>query len=88
MKVGDVVLQHRIVMPPLTRYRATKAHVPTPKMVEYYAQRASTPGTLLVTEGVFISPQAGGFANVPGIWSDEQIAEWKHVRISIFTIEG
>lgn len=48
-------------------------------MAEYYGQRAHIPGSLLVTEGTFISPSAGGFPHVPGIWSDEQIAAWKPV---------
>lgn len=83
IKVGDSTLQHRIVMAPLTRFRATKDHTPTPLMAEYYAQRASTPGTLLVTEATFISPWAGGYPNVPGIWSDEQVAGWKQVTDAV-----
>ncbi|EKM53073.1 uncharacterized protein PHACADRAFT_124526 [Phanerochaete carnosa HHB-10118-sp] len=82
-KVGDATLQHRVVMAPLTRVRATKTHVPTPLMAEYYAQRASTPGTLLVSEATFIAAQAGGLRHVPGIWSDEQVAGWKRVTDAV-----
>ena len=81
LKVGDVTLQHRVVMAPLTRERADKDHVPIPIMAEYYAQRASTPGTLLITEATFIAPRAGGYPHVPGIWNDAQVAEWKRVRL-------
>ena len=89
VKVGDVTLQHRVVMAPLTRFRATKAHVPTPLMAEYYAQRASTPGTLIIAEATPISPQAGGYRHIPGIWNDEQVAGWKLVRpYSLTTIAG
>ncbi len=80
IKVGRVNLQHRIALCPLTRYRATKAHTPiVPVVREYYRQRGSAGGTLLITEGTFISPEAGGLDNVPGIWSDEQIEAWKQV---------
>lgn len=65
-QVGDLRLSNRIVLAPLTRFRATDAHVPGPLAVEYYAQRASTPGTLLISEGTFPSAQAGGYPNVPG----------------------
>jgi NADPH2 dehydrogenase len=82
-KVGDVTLQHRIIMAPLTRNRATKEHVPTDLMVEYYAQRASTPGTLLISEATFIAPQAGGYPHVPGIWSEEQVVHWRRVNPSL-----
>ena len=82
IKVGDLTLAHRVVLAPLTRFRGTKfEHVPLPNVKEYYKQRGSTPGTLLITEATFISPQAGGYTNVPGIWSDEQISKWKEVRV-------
>lgn len=80
VKVGDLTLKNSIVLAPLTRTRATKAHVHRDLAVKYYAQRASYPGTLLISEGSFIAAKAGGLSNVPGIWNDEQIAAWKKVR--------
>ena len=80
IKVGDVTLQHRVAMAPLTRFRADSAHVHGDLAVEYYKQRGSTPGTLLITEATFISQKAGGYGNVPGIWNDKQVAAWKRVR--------
>jgi NADPH2 dehydrogenase len=69
-------------MAPLTRFRANRDHVHGELAKSYYAQRASVPGTLIVSEGTVIAPQAGGFMHVPGIWSDAQIAGWKAVRSS------
>ncbi|TGO26441.1 hypothetical protein BPAE_0059g00110 [Botrytis paeoniae] len=83
LKVGTSELQHRIAMAPLTRFRADDNHVPLPMVAEYYAQRASVPGTLIVSEGTFIAPQAAGYANPPGIWSKEQIAGWKKVTDAV-----
>ena len=82
IKVGTMELGHRVVLAPMTRMRADEAHVPTDLMVEYYKQRSSVPGSLLITEGTFIAPQAGGMPRVPGIWSEEQIAAWKKVSLS------
>lgn len=49
-------------------------------MKEYYSQRASVPGTLIISEGTFISASAcGGFPHVPGIWSEEQVAAWRTI---------
>ena len=45
----------------------------------YYEQRASVPGTLIITEAAFIAPNAGGLKNRPGIYSQEQIRAWKKV---------
>ena len=82
LAVGAINVGHRVVMAPLTRFRANKDHVHGELAKTYYTQRASAPGTLLVTEATFIAPRAGGYANAPGIWSDAQIAGWKVVRTS------
>ena len=81
IKVGKLTLQHRVVMAPLTRFRANVQHVPTELMTKHYAQRASTPGTLLIAEATIISPQAGGVPHAPGIYTDEQVVAWKRVSI-------
>jgi NADPH2 dehydrogenase len=79
MRIGAMDLQHRVVMAPLTRFRADKDHVLGELGKTYYSQRSSIPGTLIITEATFIAPQAGGYAHVPGVWSDAQIAGWKAV---------
>ncbi|KAK3345974.1 NADH:flavin oxidoreductase/NADH oxidase family protein-like protein [Lasiosphaeria hispida] len=80
LRIGNVEIKHRIGMAPLTRMRSTDDNVPVPLMKEYYSQRASDPGTLIITEGTFISPEAaGGFPKAPGIWSREQVAAWKTI---------
>ncbi|KAK7451316.1 hypothetical protein VKT23_012657 [Stygiomarasmius scandens] len=79
IKLGDIVLKHRVALAPLTRFRANAKHVPLPIVKEMYAQRASTPGTLLVTEATLIAARAGGYPHAPGVWSDEQISAWKEV---------
>lgn len=73
-------------MAPMTRYRADDDHVPTDMMLTYYAQRASTPGTLIITEGTIISPRAGGCDNAPGIWSKEQIEAWRKVNLTVKSV--
>ncbi|KAH9940723.1 NADH:flavin oxidoreductase/NADH oxidase [Epithele typhae] len=78
-KVGDITLAHRVVLAPMTRLRNTDAHVPTVLGLEYYRQRASVPGTLLITEAAYIAAQAGGQPNAPGIYNAEQIAAWKTI---------
>ena len=82
IQLGAVTLQHRVVMAPLTRYRGNIKHTPTDLVVEHYAARASVPGTLIISEATFIAHKASGDNfNVPGIWSDEQVAAWKKVRV-------
>ena len=85
IKVGNTEMAQRIVLPPLTRMRATHpGNVPNKDWAaEYYNQRSQAPGTMLITEGAFISAQAGGYDNAPGIWSDAQVAEWKKIFAKI-----
>ncbi|KAI1744568.1 FMN-linked oxidoreductase [Xylaria scruposa] len=84
LRIGNVEVKHRIGMAPLTRRRATSERVPTPMMKEYYSQRASVPGTFIISEGVLVSPAgAGGYAHVPGIWNQDQVAAWKTITDEI-----
>ncbi|KAJ7052272.1 hypothetical protein C8F01DRAFT_1090745 [Mycena amicta] len=78
VRIGRLELAHRVVFAPSTRFRADANHVPLPHVAEYYEQRASA-GGLVITEGTFPALSAAGLLNVPGIWSDEQIAAWKKV---------
>lgn len=75
----NVHLSHRIVIPPLTRARATSDNVPTDLMIKYYGDRSKTAGSLLITEGTFVSKGAAGWAHVPGIWSERQVKAWKPI---------
>jgi NADPH2 dehydrogenase len=79
LKIGDMDIQHRIGMAPLTRCRADHERVPTPLMKEYYAQRCAVPGTLIISEGTFVSATCGGFPSAPGIWREDQVAAWKTI---------
>lgn len=82
-KVGSTELEHRVVMAPLTRFRADDDHVPTEPMVKHYAQRAVVPGTLLLTEATYISHKAGGYPNIPGLYTDKQLAGWKKITDAV-----
>lgn len=78
IKLGSIELGHRVAMAPLTRHRAT-GNQPQDILVTYYGQRASRPGTFLITEGTFISEKASGYPNAPGIYNQEQIKGWSKV---------
>ncbi|KAJ7132263.1 NADH:flavin oxidoreductase/NADH oxidase [Mycena epipterygia] len=78
-QLGDIQLSHRVVFAPTTRFRADANHAVVSLVAEYYEQRASTSGSLLISEATLIAARAGGFEHAPGIWSDEQISAWKKV---------
>ena len=80
LTAGALHLANRIAMAPLTRNRAPGA-VPNALMAEYYTQRASA--GLIVTEATAISPQGQGYADVPGLYSTEQLDGWRRVTDSL-----
>lgn len=83
LRIGTVELQHRVVMAPLTRLRADSQHVQLPIATTYYEQRASVPGTLIISEATQISAAQGGVPHGPGIWSEAQIQGWKNITDAI-----
>ncbi|KAK2063078.1 NADH:flavin oxidoreductase/NADH oxidase [Colletotrichum caudatum] len=89
LRVGNTTLQHRIVMAPLTRFRADhETHAPLPMAKEYYTQRASVPGTMIITEATFVSREVDGLAyaglhHTPGIYTREQAAAWRDVTDAV-----
>lgn len=82
---GDLHLANRIVMAPLTRNRSPGA-VPQPMTATYYAQRATA--GLLITEATAISQQAQGYADVPGLYAEAQIAGWRRVTEAVHAAGG
>lgn len=84
--LGPITAPNRIFMAPLTRGRATREHVPTPRMALYYAQRASA--GLILTEATGISRQGLGWPYAPGLWTDEQREGWKPVTEAVHAAGG
>ena len=85
LQAGDLHLANRIAMAPLTRNRAA-GNVPGALTATYYAQRASA--GLLITEGTAITHQAQGYADVPGLYSSEQLDAWKRVTQAVHAKGG
>lgn len=83
LQIGNVELQHRVVMAPLTRLRADADNVPLPMATAYHEQRSSVPGTLIIAEATQISPSAGGIPYGPGIWTEAQIQGWKKITDAV-----
>lgn len=86
IQLGAITAPNRILMAPLTRGRATRAHVPTPVMADYYAQRAGA--GLIISEATGISQQGLGWAYAPGLWSEEQVEAWKPVVAAVHEAGG
>jgi N-ethylmaleimide reductase len=86
LQLGDLKLQNRILMAPLTRARAEDGHVPGSLMAEYYAQRASA--GLIIAEATMVMEGNSSFWHEPGIYSDAQIAGWRKTTDAVHAAGG
>ncbi len=84
--IGALACPNRVVMAPLTRGRASRAHVPTELMQTYYAQRASA--GLIITEGTGMSREGLGWPFAPGVWTAEQTEAWKPITDAVHDAGG
>lgn len=75
LQVGELRLPNRILMAPLTRSRAGATRVPNELMAQYYRQRATA--GLILSEATSVTAMGVGYADTPGIWSDEQVQGWR-----------
>jgi N-ethylmaleimide reductase len=86
-RMGNLDLPNRIVMAPITRMHAqSHDHVPTSLQAEYYAQRASA--GLIITEATAISPEGLGWADTPGLWTEEKVHGWRRVTNAVHAAGG
>lgn len=83
--IGDIPVANRIVMAPMTRNRAP-GNLPNALMAEYYAQRASA--GLIVTEGTAPAANGRGYIDIPGLYSDAQVAGWRGVADAVHAKGG
>lgn len=82
LQLGNLTLQNRIIMAPLTRMRSKQpGNIPYELNAEYYAQRASA--GLIISEATQITQQGQGYPGTPGIHSMEQIEGWKLVTQAV-----
>lgn len=87
LQLGDITLQNRIIMAPLTRMRSKQpGNIPYALNAEYYAQRAMA--GLIISEATQISQQGQGYPATPGIHSAEQVEGWKLVTDAVHQKSG
>ncbi|PJG59617.1 alkene reductase [Aeromonas cavernicola] len=81
-----LTLANRVMMAPLTRCMAGPGLVPTEQMAAYYARRADV--GLIVSEATIIRPDAQGYPNTPGLFSQGQIEGWQQVTRAVHANGG
>ena len=81
-QLGALSLGHRVVHAPTTRLRALADETPSPMIVEYYRQRASS-GGLIITESAHPSHDSRGYLGAPGIYTDAHVEGWRRITDAV-----
>ncbi|NVO00097.1 MAG: alkene reductase [Geobacteraceae bacterium] len=79
-RLGNMELQNRIVMAPMTRCRAV-GNLASQLMAEYYGQRGSA--GLIITEGTSPSIDGLGYTRIPGMFTLQQSSSWQEVADAV-----
>jgi N-ethylmaleimide reductase len=83
IRVGEMKLKHRVVMPATSRLRAQwPSSVPSELMLEYYTQRASD-GGLIIAESSAVSPAGRAYHTGPGLYSEAQVTGWRRITDAV-----
>ena len=84
IKIGNITIDNRIGLSPMTRTSATAEGLVTDEMVSYYAKFTRSGFGLTITEGVYTDDKySQGYFNQPGIINEEQKNAWKKVTDTV-----
>lgn len=86
LEVGGMRLPNRIVMSPMTRYRADELGIPDDFNAEYYRQRASA--GLIVSESNYTEPTGRLAPLATGLYSRAQVRAWRRVTRAVHAAGG
>jgi len=79
-QIGEVTLDNRIGLAPMTRVSATADGRATDEMAQYYAKFADSGFSFIVTEGVYTDDAySKGYLNQPGLVTAEHADAWTQV---------
>lgn len=83
---GSLTLPNRLVMAPMTRFRAHEDGTPLPVVADHYAQRAEA--GLLITEGIWPHRRGQSDWRLPGLETEAHVVGWRAVTEAVHTRGG
>ena len=82
--LGEVTLDNRVGLAPMTRVSATEDGRATAEMARYYRKFAEGGFSFLVTEGTYTDDAySQGYLNQPGLVTEEQTESWTQVTEAV-----
>ncbi len=72
-KIGKLELKNRLIVPAMVTNTCTADGLPTERFIQYHEEKAKGGWGMIITEDYAITPYAGGFRDLAGLWADSQI---------------
>ena len=71
--IGRLTLKNRLIVPAMVVNSNQPDGMPTERYIQYHEEKARGGWSMIITEDYAITPTAGGFRDLAGLWSDDQI---------------
>lgn len=72
-RIGRLELKNRLIVPAMVTNTCTADGLPTERFIQYHEEKAKGGWGLIITEDYAVTPYAGGFRELAGLWDDSQI---------------
>lgn len=72
-KIGTLELKNRLIVPAMVTNTCTADGLPTERYIQYHEEKAKGGWGMIITEDYAVTPYAGGFRDLAGLWDDSQI---------------
>lgn len=88
IKIGKLELKNRMVVSAMVTNYCTPDGMATEKFIAYHEHKAQGEWGLIITEDYAVTPKAGGFVRLPGLWEDEQIESHRKLTQRVHAAGG
>lgn len=79
IKIGNVEIKNRLAVSAMVTQYCLHDGLATERYISYHEAKAKGGWGLIITENYPIEENVGSFVNLPGLWSDHQIASHKEL---------
>lgn len=88
LKLKGLELKNRMVVSAMVTNYCTEDGKATEKFIAYHEHKAKGGWGLIITEDYAVTPAAGGFRKLPGLWEDAQIESHKELTRRVHEAGG
>lgn len=86
--IGGMELKNRMIVSAMVTNYCTPDGMATEKFIAYHEHKAKGGWGLIITEDYAVTPTAGGFVRLPGLWEDAQIESHRRLTERIHAAGG